>query len=162
MQGSQFTFLQQPNIIVLCAGHGGGDRGASPGGHHEDDETKILTDLIAADLKTKGIDIYIVPHELGLSKSIRHVNSRFAYDQAWAIEIHRDSADNTCPFAVGELQKSSHNGALLPHTFANENLKENSGLMHLRRTYEFCEAIASLLAHQDFRKSSDCHKFERP
>ena len=97
MRGSQFDLLKEPEIVVLAAGHGGGDPGNVWGGYREADETIVLTDLITSNLRVKGLRVEVVPHSEALGGAIRYVNSRFTFGQAWAVDIHRDSADSITP-----------------------------------------------------------------
>lgn len=97
MRGSQFDLLREPEIVVLAAGHGGDDPGNVWGGHREADETIVLTDLITGNLRAKGLRVEVVPHGEALGGAIRYVNSRFAFGQAWAVDVHRDSADSITP-----------------------------------------------------------------
>jgi N-acetylmuramoyl-L-alanine amidase len=90
---SQFDDLKSPSTLVLCAGHGGGDSGATNGNFTEADETIYLVNQMVTLLQNKGVNVTIVPHELGLVESINWVNQRYQWGDAWVIEIHRDSAD---------------------------------------------------------------------
>ena len=93
MKTSLFEKLRQPTTIVLSAGHGAGDPGTVNGKFKEADEAIILVDEIAKQLKKKGITIDVVPHESDLKTAIKYVNARYNEGDAWAIEIHRSSAD---------------------------------------------------------------------
>jgi N-acetyl-anhydromuramyl-L-alanine amidase AmpD/N-acetylmuramoyl-L-alanine amidase len=93
MKTSLFEKLRQPTTIVLSAGHGDGDPGAVNGDFKEADEAIIMVDEIAKQLKKEGITVDVVPHENGLERAIKYVNARYDEGDAWAIEIHRGSAD---------------------------------------------------------------------
>ena len=93
MKTSLFEKLRQPTTLVLSAGHGGGDPGTVNGDFKEADEAVIIVDEIAKQLKKKDITIDVVPHENGLKSAIQYVNARYDTGDAWAIEIHRCSAD---------------------------------------------------------------------
>ena len=93
MKTSLFEKLRQPTIVVLSAGHGAGDPGAVNGDFKEADEAIIMVDEIAKQLKKQGVTVDVVPHENGLKGAIKYVNDRYDSGDAWAIEIHRDSAD---------------------------------------------------------------------
>jgi hypothetical protein len=93
MKTSLFEKLRQPTTVVLSAGHGAGDPGTVNGDFKEADEAIIIVDAIAKQLEKKGITVDIVPHENGLKTAIKYVNARYDGDGAWAIEIHRGSAD---------------------------------------------------------------------
>src|SRR4051812_41849921 len=97
MQTSTLPKLQRPGQIVLAAGHGGGDSGAQHGEHKEAAQTIVIADEIARLLQQAGLPIDLVPHELALQDSIRYINDRYGSGEAWAIEIHRDSATGLPP-----------------------------------------------------------------
>ena len=92
MLTSKFEYLRSPNFITLCAGHGGRDSGAVFGNNVERENNIYTTERIANNLKSLGLSVYVVPHELDLVGAISHVNSKFKWGQTWALEIHRDSA----------------------------------------------------------------------
>ncbi len=93
MKTSLFEKLRQPTTVVFSAGHDAGDPGTVIGDFKEADEAIILVDEIAKQLKKKGITVDVVPHESDLKTAIKYVNARYNADDAWAIEIHRCSAD---------------------------------------------------------------------
>ena len=93
MKTSLFEKLRQPTTVVLSAGHGAGDPGTVIGDFKEADEAIIMVDEVAKQLKKKGITVDVVPHENGLKTAIQYVNARYDTGDAWAIEIHRSSAD---------------------------------------------------------------------
>jgi N-acetyl-anhydromuramyl-L-alanine amidase AmpD/N-acetylmuramoyl-L-alanine amidase len=93
MKTSLFEKLRQPATVVLSAGHGAGDPGKVIGDFKEADEAITLVDEIAKQLKKKGVTIDVVPHESDLKTAIKYVNARYNAGDAWAIEIHRCSAD---------------------------------------------------------------------
>ena len=103
MNTSLFEKLRQPTAVVLSAGHGGGDPGTVIGDFKEADEAMIMVDEIAKQLKKKGITVDVVPHENGLKTAIQYVNARYDTGDAWAIEIHRSSADGL-PVKQGSLR----------------------------------------------------------
>ena len=103
MNTSLFEKLRQPTAVVLSAGHGGGDPGTVIGDFKEADEAIIMVDEIAKQLKKKGITVDVVPHENGLKTAIQYVNARYDTGDAWAIEIHRSSADGL-PVKQGSLR----------------------------------------------------------
>jgi N-acetylmuramoyl-L-alanine amidase len=80
-------------VIVLSAGHGAGDPGAVNGPHREADQCIFMVDTMAEVLRGLGHECVKVPHELGLKEAITWVNARYAPGRAWALEIHRDSAE---------------------------------------------------------------------
>ncbi|MEI6729551.1 MAG: N-acetylmuramoyl-L-alanine amidase [bacterium] len=92
MQNSQFRYLKTINTIVLAAGHGGGDPGAVSGGDIEANDTILITNKIAENLRNKGVTVDVVPNELNLVDQINWSNQKYGWNQAWAIEFHRDSA----------------------------------------------------------------------
>lgn len=116
MQNSQFRYLKTINTIVLAAGHGGGDPGAVSGGDVEATDTINITNTIAKNLRDKGINVDVVPNELNLVDEISWTNQRYSWNQAWAIEIHRDSA----PGVVGE-QANNQVGVFGYGSFTGQN-----------------------------------------
>lgn len=93
MQNSKFSWLKPVNKIVLSAGHGAGDPGAVNGQHKEADQTVYMVDRCAEYLRSYGIQVDVVPHSLGLKGGIDWVNARYRWNDCWAIELHRDSAN---------------------------------------------------------------------
>ncbi len=80
--------------IILAAGHGAGDSGASSpdGKHHERDQAITIVDFAAERLRNLSYAVVIAPHKHDTHESIAWLNSKFRWGQAWAFEIHRDSA----------------------------------------------------------------------
>lgn len=97
MKTSSLEILQSPEVIVLAAGHGDKDSGATFGQFKESEEAITIVDRVAALLKERDVNVAILPHELDLEDSIAWVNKRFKFGEAWVIEVHRDSADNLDP-----------------------------------------------------------------
>ncbi|MGV3663127.1 MAG: N-acetylmuramoyl-L-alanine amidase [Prosthecobacter sp.] len=93
MKTSLFEKLRSPTTIVLSAGHGAGDPGAVNGTFKEAEQTVVIVDEIAKILRKEGVNVDVVPHTHGLADAIKHINQRHDAGTAWAIEIHRDSAD---------------------------------------------------------------------
>lgn len=85
--------LRSVSTVVLSAGHGGSDPGACNGVHKERDQCIQIVKWMATRLQGHGIMVDVVPHQLGLNEGIRYVNARHKAGQAWALEIHRDSAN---------------------------------------------------------------------
>lgn len=95
MNTSTLRQLQDPTVIVLAAGHGGTDPGATNGAHKERDQAIVIVDKMAALLRARlGDDAVVIdPHDHDTHESIPWVNNRFGFGDAWVLEIHRDSAD---------------------------------------------------------------------
>ena len=80
------------NKIILAAGHGGGDPGAVAQGSTESQETIQIVDRSAAKLRQWGVDVVVVPHELGLVEQINWVNARYKnLNSGLAIEVHKNA-----------------------------------------------------------------------
>lgn len=92
MNTSSLELLQAPGTIVLAAGHGAGDPGATFGSHKERDQAIVIVDAMAALLKARGVDVVIAPHGDDTDVTISWVNQRYSFGSAWVIEVHRDSA----------------------------------------------------------------------
>lgn len=86
--------MKFPDTIILAAGHGGKDSGAvSPDGkHNERDQAILIVDAAAATLRAVGLRVVIPPHSLDTHETIPWLNNRYNFGDAWALEIHRDSA----------------------------------------------------------------------
>ena len=92
MNTSSLALLQAPETLVLAAGHGGGDPGATNGNFKERDQAIVIVDQMAALLEARGVNIVIAPHEDDTDVSVQWVNGRYEFGEAWVIEVHRDSA----------------------------------------------------------------------
>jgi len=87
-------------VVIICAGHGGGDSGAVGQGSTEAAETILITNKLY-DLLAPDADILVerVPNELGLVESINWVNANYKnlvydYNDYLCIEIHKNSTIN--------------------------------------------------------------------
>lgn len=92
MRTSSLSLLREPTIIVLAAGHGGSDIGAAHLGQNERDQAIIITNYVATLLRARHIAVEVAPHADDTHITIDWVNKRFRFGQAWALELHRDSA----------------------------------------------------------------------
>lgn len=92
MHTSKLSLLQAPERIILAAGHGGNDPGATHGIHKERDQTIRIVDWMAELLRDLGIEVEVAPHSHDTHESIHHVNERYRFGDAWVVEVHRDSA----------------------------------------------------------------------
>lgn len=97
MRTSTLAQLQEPSTVVLAAGHGASDPGAEFGGFNERDEAVAIVDRMAAELRARGVTVEVAPHREDTEDSIRFVNERFGFGDAWVIEVHRDSASGLSP-----------------------------------------------------------------
>lgn len=81
----------QKNVFI-AAGHGGTDVGAVGNGTNERDECIRIVNLVVAKLHADGrLNVYLVPHSLGLRDSISWVNARTSNaDSGYSIEIHKN------------------------------------------------------------------------
>ena len=95
MKGSPFEALAKVPVLILAAGHGGKDSGACSGPYREADEAIVLVELMAGLLRPVLGDaaVVIAPHAQDTHETIPWINARYKFGEAWAIEIHRDSAD---------------------------------------------------------------------
>lgn len=134
MKTSSLPLLQDPTIIVLAGGHGAGDPGACNGPHKERDQAIYLVDTMAEDLRNRGVEVEIAPHEHDTHDSIPWVNSRFSFGDAWVIEVHRDSAsgldpeDASCRCGVysGPSESARAVGQFLRRAFVAKGAHANS------------------------------------
>lgn len=80
--------------LIVAAGHGGGDPGATGQGTTEAATVVDITNRLADKLRADGqIEVVVVPHELGLIDSINWVNTRYKNtDDGYALEVHKNSA----------------------------------------------------------------------
>lgn len=84
-----------PQKIILAAGHGGKDSGAvSPDGKHKErDQAVYIVDHMAEWLRPRtSREIIVAPHQHDTHETVHWLNQRFMWADAWALEIHRDSA----------------------------------------------------------------------
>lgn len=134
MNTSNFGALQQPTTIVLSAGHGAGDPGAVNGPHKEAEQAIAMVDIMANGLRSRGLDVAVVPHSKGLADGIQWINDKFQFGDAWAIEIHRDSADGLsaddasrrCGVYTGESDASQEIGTFIKEGFVRFGMHNNS------------------------------------
>jgi hypothetical protein len=82
--------------ILLAAGHGGGDSGATGQGTTEAAEVIDIVNRVAQKLQADGqVEVVVVPHELNLEDEINWVNARFkGLEDGYALEIHKNSTVN--------------------------------------------------------------------
>jgi hypothetical protein len=82
--------------IILAAGHGGGDVGATGQGTTEAAEVIQIVNRAAQKFRVDGqVEVVVVPHELGLIDEINWVNARYKnLDDALCIEVHKNSTAN--------------------------------------------------------------------
>lgn len=84
--------------IIISAGHGGIEQGASDpgavvGNTTEAQEMILLRDQIVPELRSRGFEILSVPDDLSSSETIKWINSR-ARPGDVALEIHADAYSN--------------------------------------------------------------------
>ncbi|MFZ4767032.1 MAG: N-acetylmuramoyl-L-alanine amidase, partial [Roseimicrobium sp.] len=121
MNTSSLTLLTAPETLVLAAGHGGGDPGATNGTFKERDEAIVIVDRMAELLRARGVQVVIAPHEDDTDVSIPWVNKRYKFGEAWVIEVHRDSASGLaeddasrrCGVYTGTSSRSVEVGAFI-------------------------------------------------
>lgn len=80
--------------IILAAGHGGGDPGATGQGTTEAAEVIDIVNRAAEKIKADGqVEVVVVPHELNLIDEINWVNQRYqSLNQGYALEVHKNAA----------------------------------------------------------------------
>jgi len=95
MKDSPFVALQPVNRVILAAGHGGKDTGACFGEYTEREEAIEIVNRVAA-LLVKQLPsdaVVIAPHKLDTHETIPWlVEHGYTWGNAWALELHRDSA----------------------------------------------------------------------
>lgn len=86
----------QTKRIILAAGHGGGDSGATGQGTTEAAEVIDIVNRAAQKLKADGqVEVIVVPHELNLKDQIDWVNARYdSLDDGYALEVHKNATVN--------------------------------------------------------------------
>ncbi len=92
MKTSSLTLLKAPETLVLAAGHGGSDTGATFGSFKERDEAVTIVDKIAEHLRTRSVKVVVAPHADDTDVTIGWVNRKFSFGEAWVLDVHRDSA----------------------------------------------------------------------
>lgn len=82
--------------IILAAGHGGGDSGATGQGTTEAAEVIQIVNRTADKLRADGrFDVVVVPHELNLIDEINWINDRYKFtDDGICIEVHKNATVN--------------------------------------------------------------------
>ncbi|MEO0376732.1 MAG: N-acetylmuramoyl-L-alanine amidase [Cyanobacteria bacterium P01_A01_bin.17] len=134
MINSSLSLLQKPDVVVLCAGHGANDPGAVHGPFKERDQAIQITDITTEVLRTNGIKVEVVPHDLNLKKSISWVNLHFDFGEAWVLELHRDSfagldlddASRRCGIYYGVSQASKEIGEFVRDSFKKNGAHDKS------------------------------------
>lgn len=134
MRTSSLRLLQDPTVIVLAAGHGGRDPGVTHGQHNERDQAIIITDRVAELLRTNGVEVEVAPHGQDTHESIPWVNSNFSFGDAWALELHRDSASGLdqddasrrCGIYYGTSESSRDVGEFVRRSFLLNGTHRNS------------------------------------
>jgi hypothetical protein len=134
MQTSSLDLLKSPTKIVLAAGHGGSDSGATFGNHKERDQAIVIVDQIAALLSARGVDVVVAPHADDTDVTIPWVNQRYAFGSAWVIEVHRDSASGLseddasrrCGVYTGTSSRSIAVGEFIRQSFLRHGAHGNS------------------------------------
>jgi len=97
MNGSDFSLLQNVDLIVLAAGHGGTDPGAVSAGYKERDQVIEIVDEMAKLLRSWGVGVEVAPHDHDTHQTIPYLNDRYGFGDAWVVEVHRDSATGLSP-----------------------------------------------------------------
>lgn len=92
MNTSPLVMLQEPEIVVLAAGHGGADTGSVNGQYKERDQAIVIVDRMKILLEARGVNVVVAPHSQDTDETIPWLNARYDYHEAWVLEIHRDSA----------------------------------------------------------------------
>lgn len=78
-------------LLILAAGHGGGDSGTTGQGTTEAAQCIDIVNRVADKIRTDGqISVYVVPHELGLVDTINHINQRFGVGAGYCLEVHKN------------------------------------------------------------------------
>lgn len=100
--------------IILAAGHGGGDSGATGQGTTEAVECIQIVNRAADKLRADGqLEVVVVPHELGLVAGINWVNARYKnLEDALCIEVHKNATVNAHGIEVWYWGKDTKSQAL--------------------------------------------------
>lgn len=125
MRTSSLSLLQDPTVVVLTAGHGGSDPGATNRPHNERDQAITITNRAAELLRGRDVDVEIAPHDEDTDKSIVWVNRNFGFGDAWVLELHRDSAEGLdlddasrrCGIYYGTSERSKDVGEFVRRSF---------------------------------------------
>jgi hypothetical protein len=82
--------------VILAAGHGGGDPGATGQGTHEAAECIQIVNRLADKLRADGqVEVHVVPHELNLIPTIDWINARWKnLEDGLCIEVHKNATVN--------------------------------------------------------------------
>jgi N-acetylmuramoyl-L-alanine amidase len=134
MNTSSLPLLQQPQTVVLAAGHGGSDTGATNGSHKERDQAIVIVDQMASLLSARGVNTVVAPHSQDTDVTIPWVNQRYRFGDAWVLEIHRDSASGLdlddasrrCGVYTGTSSRSIQVGAFIRQAFLRHGAHSNT------------------------------------
>lgn len=134
MQSSPLVMLQEPEIIVLAAGHGGADPGAVNGRYKERDQAIVIVDRMAVLLAAHNIKVEVAPHTQDTHETIPWLNAQYDFHEAWVLEIHRDSApglnlddaSRRCGVYYGNSPNSKKVGAFVRNAFLGNGAHPNS------------------------------------
>jgi N-acetylmuramoyl-L-alanine amidase len=112
MKNSPFRQLQSAGALILSAGHGGADPGACNDRQKERDQCILIVDAMAGILNEHScVDVMVTPHKLDTHEAIWWVNRYYPnFGTAWAVEVHRDSAD-TITEPAASLRCGVYHGA---------------------------------------------------
>ena len=92
-------YLANIKRVVLQAGHGQGDPGATANGFTENAENNQIVARVARMLRFNNIETVIDP-DLSLTNAINYVNQNYKFGQEWCLEIHKDSAAGVDPASL--------------------------------------------------------------
>jgi len=92
MRTSSLSLLQAPETLVLAAGHGGSDSGATFGSFKERDQAITIVDRTAELLSSRDVNVVVAPHAHDTDVTIGWINRKYSFGEAWVLEVHRDSA----------------------------------------------------------------------
>lgn len=134
MNTSKLDILKQPDVIILATGHGGNDSGAIFGTNREADQTIFITDEIKQLLENRDLKVIVAPHSQDTDLTISWINRQYSTGKAWAIEIHRDSADDLslddasrrCGVYYKPTRKSQEVGSFIREAFVRYGAHKKS------------------------------------
>jgi len=150
--------------VILAAGHGGGDPGATFGTETEAADAIAIVNACAAVLIPAGVPTAVVPHSDNLIDEVRWVNQRHPGPDCLALEIHKNAGSTSARrieayYALGNTarqKQASDLAALLSAETGLPGLAKNDTTTRWKSLW-WCRGVMapSILLEMDFIEQPD-------